>query len=423
MNRLPGLILFALVLASAPSPAAAESDDALRAEFQEIVDGLNDNTFREFHDAINDREFATRVAGTRVIENEAREALTENLTEAVESLFIDSFPPARSLSQQGEIIGTIIAFEGGADQARAIVRYEGKEFRFTYHSYDLVGGRGGRVKIVDWFDHYAGSWFSELIGNELVRTMPSQRAVAAVLEMGAPSEAQLFQVGELLKTVRDNNWGRYFQIHEGLEEALRQEPFVVQQHYRLCNDIAATFNYQADSARQEQSSEEDEKNARGLLQAARQADRRLDEAVQALASNFPGDGRFSLGLANYYIMRGRYAEAIGEFERFQEALGMKDGATESMKATAAMALGDFERAQALAVSATGVEPTLELAWWTLLRTRTAGEDYAGATEALTVLEDRFGHLLIPEKLRRDRFLKVLIDQQAYQDWRAQRDAA
>jgi hypothetical protein len=68
-----------------------------------------------------------------------------------------------------------------------------------------------------------------------------------------------------------------------------------------------------------------------------------------------------------------------------------------------------------------VEPDLELSWWTLLRTRTAAQNYAGATEALTQLEDRFGYLLIPQKLQRDRFLKTLIDQQEYKDWRASRD--
>ena len=49
------------------------------------------------------------------------------------------------------------------------------------------------------------------------------------------------------------------------------------------------------------------------------------------------------------------------------------------------------------------------------------KDYTAATEAMTQLEERFGHLLIPQKLRRDRFLKVLIDQQEYKDWREQRD--
>ena len=88
-----------------------------------------------------------------------------------------------------------------------------------------------------------------------------------------------------------------------------------------------------------------------------------------------------------------------------------------------MALGEFGQAQDFALGATRAEPDLELAWWTLLRTRTAAENYAEATEALTQLEDRFGHLLIPQTLRRDRFLKVLIEQQEYKDWRAARDQA
>ena len=163
--------------------------------------------------------------------------------------------------------------------------------------------------------------------------------------------------------------------------------------------------------------------AQGLAQAAARADARLDAAVDELVARFPGDARYSLSLAHHYVLRGRYADAIAEYGRFQDALGIKDGASESIKATAAMALGDFVKAQEYALSATEFEPALELAWWTLLRTRTAGRDYAGATEALTALEERFGHLLIPQTLRRDRFLRVLIEQQEYRDWRAQRDAA
>ena len=200
----------------------------------------------------------------------------------------------------------------------------------------------------------------------------------------------MFQVGELLKAVRDQNPRRYFQIYDGLEEAIRAEPFVVMLNF--------TYNrYLGDR-------------------------RRMDEAVKDVSAKMPGDARFSLSLAEYYIMRRRFAEAITEYERFQDALGMKDGAAESMKSAAAMGLGDFERAEAFALSAIEVEPTLELGWWALLRTRTAAGNFAGATEALTQLEDRFGYLLIPQKLRRDEYLKHLIDQQAYTDWRAARDA-
>ena len=122
------------------------------------------------------------------------------------------------------------------------------------------------------------------------------------------------------------------------------------------------------------------------------------------------------------MQRGRFEEAIEQFDVLEKNLGIEDGVIESLKATSAMALGDFERAMALASNATRDEPGLELGWWTLLRTRTAAEDYGGAVEALTVLEDRFGHLLIPQTLQRDRFLRVLIDQPAYQEWRAARDA-
>ena len=212
MNRLLALATIVLTLAVAPEPVAAQTDSEMRAGFQAIIDGLNDNTFRKFHDAIDDREFANRVAGTRVIAAEAREAFATSVSETIETSFAGAFPRPRNQSEVGEIIGTVIAFDESGGQARAIVRYESKGFRFSYHSYDLVSGRGGRVQIVDWFDYYQGSWFSEDLGNMLVRTMPGKESVASLLEMAGPSDAQLFQVGELLKAVRDQNRQRYFQI-------------------------------------------------------------------------------------------------------------------------------------------------------------------------------------------------------------------
>ena len=86
-----------------------------------------------------------------------------------------------------------------------LVRYESRGFRFSYHSYDLIRGRGGRVIISDWYDYYSGDWFSRDIGSALVTAMPNQASVADLLEIPNPSEAQLFQVGELLKAARDRN--------------------------------------------------------------------------------------------------------------------------------------------------------------------------------------------------------------------------
>ena len=391
MTRLLALIASALTLAATLAPASALAADDMREQFDEIVDALNDNTFSEFQGAINERALVNRIFGTRVIDPNVKEAFADDFESSLQEMFVSSFPRARNQAERGgEIIGTVIAFRFDGEQGRAIVRYEGSGYRFSYHSYDLTRTRSGKLVIVDWFDYYNASWFSEDVGNALVRTMPGQAAVRALMTMPNPSAGQLFQMGELLKAVRDQNPQRYFQIYDGLEEVLQLEPYFVALNFHYCRTLGDAG--------------------------------RMNQAVERLVAAFPGDPLYSLSLAEFYIGRGLFEEAIAELDRFEEALGMKDGVSESFKATSAMALGDFERAEGFAVTATEVEPELELSWWTLLRARTAAADYAGATVALTALEDRFGHLLIPQKLRRDRFLKALIDQQEYKDWRAGRDA-
>ena len=387
-------VIAALFFLAALSPAVAEAQSGsgdLRGQFGAIIDDLNANSFKSFQDAIDDQEFLGRIFGTRVIDEDARRAMAADFAANIQSSYIDAFPRARTESDAaGEITGTIVSFEESAGQANALVRFEARGFRYSYHAYSLARGSGGRVRIVDWFDYYLGSWFSEHMGNELVTLMPSRRAVASVLALPAPTDGQLFQVGELLKSARDRNPKRYFDIIDNMDEALREEPFIVVMNFEWCRLVGDP----------------------GRLQAA----------AGDLARLFPGDSRYSLGLAEYYVQRGRFEEAIEQFDVLEKTLGIEDGVIESLKATSAMALGDFERAMALASNATRDEPGLELGWWTLLRTRTAAEDYEGALEPLTALEERFGHLLIPEKLRRDRFLRVLIDQPAYQEWRATRDA-
>ena len=392
MNRILALAAATLMFVAMPVTALAQGDDSLEAQFQAIIDDLNANSFRKFHDAIDEDVYAGRILGTRVIDPDARRALLDNFREMIETWYASTFPAPRTQEEVGSaIIGTVVSFEDDGSQARAIVRFEGAGFRFSYHLYDVAPGRGGRIQIVDWFDYYQSEWFSVVAGNSLVRMMPGPRAIASLLENPGPTEGQLFQVGELFKAVRDGNPRRYAQIYDGLEDVLKNEPVIVVQNFHYWRAFGDPG--------------------------------RLQGAAGNVVATFPGDPRHSLGLAEYYIQRGRFEDAIVELDRLEEGLGMKDGVLESLKATSAMALGDFERAQAFAASAAQVEPTLELSWWTLLRTRTAAENYSGALEALTQLEDRFGHLLIPQKLRRDRFLKVLIDQQEYKDWRAGRDQA
>ncbi len=370
----------------APQPGLAQSqDDALRKGFEAVIDGLNENSFKQFHEAVDQKAILNRVIGTYVISPDIRDQLGENPREWIESAFKSSFPPSKD-----EILGTVVAFEVYEGTARALVRWESSGYRFSYHIYELEIRGKDRFRIVDWIDYYKAGRFSELVGQSFVYTMPTPEATLQLLDDKNRSEGELFQMGEMFKAVRDTRHDRFFGIHDAMDESLRSEKIVA----KLNLEMAMSWN---DAGR-------------------------TGRAFQAVVATFPQDPLYSLQLVGFYIATRQFEKVIPELETLQAGLGVTDGATESLKVSAAMALGDFERAEALALNATKVEPDLELSWWSLLRARTAAQDWSGATEAMTELEDRFGHLLIPQKLRRDRFLRALIDQQEYKDWRTARDA-
>ena len=386
MTRLLTIITMALALMITPLVSAAQSNDERAQEnFQAVIDGLNDNSFRGFLDAIDKKALLGRVVGAYVIEPEVRDQLGDLFEEWVQEMFVASFPPSQS-----EIIGTVVAFEGYGDTGRALVRYESSGYRFAYHVYELTVASNGRIAIVDWTDYYQGGLFSREAAVSFVASLPTQQATRQLLQNKDVDEGKLFQMSELLKAVRDNSAPRFFSIYDAMEEPLKSERIAV----NLNLDMALTGNDRA----------------------------RLGRAVESVAASYPDDPLFSQRLIEFFIAMGQFDRAITELDTLQKGLGVVDGATESLKATAAMALGNMEQAEEYALGATQAEPGLELGWWSLLRVRTAAGDYAGATEAMTQLEDRFGHLLIPQTLRRDRFLKTLIGQQEYKDWRAGRDA-
>ncbi len=386
VKRLLAIAMVTLAMTTAPLLFAAQSNDELaRENLQAIIEDLNNDSFKSFHAAIDKKQLLGRVIGTYLIEKDIRDQLDELFSEWVQDMFIASFPPSES-----DIVGTLVAFEGYGDTARALVRYESSGYRFAYHVYEMTVGSKGRVGIVDWTDYYQGALFSREAAESFVAALPSQQATQQLLQNKDVDEGQLFQVSEMLKAVRDNSQPRFFSIYDAMEEPLKSERIVA----ALNLQMALSWNDRA----------------------------RLGRAVESVAAAYPNDPLFSQRLIEFFISMSQFDRAITELETLQKGLGVVDGATESLKATAAMALGDMQRAEEFALSATQAEPDLELSWWSLLRARTAAGDYAGATEALSQLEDRFGHLLIPQKLRRDRFLRVLIDQQEYKDWRAGRDA-
>lgn len=381
-----GNVLAALLVSGAllqPGAAAGQAD-ATRSHFEGVIQGLNDNSFERFNRTIDRKALTARIYSNRIIEPEVKKSFSSDFNGSIQQMYVSSFPKSKK-----DIIGKVIAYERQADSARAIVRFETSGYRYSFHVYDLAIDSRGRPAIVDWMDYYQGGRFSDEAGAALVMAMPSKPATRNMLKNKNLGEGELFQIGELFKAVRDNKGERFFQIYDGLDEVLTNEP------------VIARLNMQ-------------------LALAARDPERAA-AAVDTMLNAYPDDGTHSLKLIEYYIPTRQYDKAIATLTRLQNQLGVEEGAIESLKASAAMAMGDLDVAEKYALAAVAAEPSLEVAWWSLLRVRVRAEDYEGATEALTRLEDEFGHRLDANKLRKDRFLKVLAEQQAFQDWRASRD--
>ena len=380
------LRIAALLVASAtllPCAQAADEND-VRAQFEGIVQGLNENSFDRFHRATDKSDLSARIFAGRIIEPEVKKAFSADFNTSIEQMFTSSFPRSTT-----DIIAEVIDFRMEGDAGRAVVRFVGSGYRYSYHVYDLRVDSRGRPVIVDWIDYYQGGRFSDEAGAALVMAMPGKQATRAMLQNKNVGEGEIFQMGELFKAVRDNQPERFFQIYDALADELKAEPVTVRLNL-------------------------------GFSLLSKDASR-MDSSARMLLETYPDDALHSLKLLEFYIPTRQYQDAIDALNRLQQALGVREGAIDSVKASAALALGDLENAEQFALAATEAEPSLEVAWWSLLRVRTRAEDYEGATEALTRLEDEFGHILDARKLRKDRFLKVLAEQQAFVDWRATRN--
>lgn len=380
------LVVFTAFMGLPGAVSALEGVDVekLRAQFESIVQGLNDNSFDRFRRATATRELVERIFRNRLIEPDVKKAFTSDASASIEQMFTSSFPPTKK-----EILGTLVDFRFSGSEGRAVVRYAASGYRYAYHIYELRLDEKGRMVIVDWIDYYQANRFSAEAGDALVMARPSRPATRKMLENKSLGESELFQVSELFKAVRDNKAERFFQIYDDMDESLHAEITVMKLNLFLALAVRDAV--------------------------------RIENAAERLAAKRPDDPLFSLRLIEYYIPTRQYDKAIDALVRLQDEIGIKDGATESLKASAALAMGNIADAEEYALQATLNEPSLELSWWSLLRARTRAEDYGAATEALAHLEDDFGHNLDPQKLKKDPFLKVLADKQEYLDWRASRD--
>jgi tetratricopeptide (TPR) repeat protein len=359
--------------------AEIERQEIFRAGFQEIVEDLNRNSLERFALAIDQEDILERIFGLRLIDQKVQKGFGEEFEQNLPNILQSAFAPTA-----GNIRAAWLGFGSEGDVGKAIVRYDLPDFQFNYHEYELRLDDKGRVVIVDWVDFLDGEKFSDGVGVMLVSVNPGKPAVRKLLDFQGPTEQQMFQMAELLKASRDRQVDRYFEILDDVNEQLRSQRVTVMTSVHLTR---AT------------------RNRRKLRMALIDVDR-----------YFPEEPLFSLMMLDYYFPNRMYQEAMDALLRLQSRLRVRDSAMSARLSAAALVLGNNEDALAHAEAAVAMEPGLELGWWSALRARVAMERFAGAVEALDVLEKQFGYLLGADAFDKDPGMAPLLRSEEYEAW-------
>ena len=386
-------VLLAFLVATASPTRADTIEDAEKLELQQqelfqtgfglIVESLNLGTLELFASSINQSDFLDRIYGLRLIDPNVKKSFNDSMATQFESIVSSGFS-----ASQGEIKARLLGVESRGNRGRAVVRFDLPDFQFSYHEYELVLDKNGRIVIVDWIDYLQGTGFTDAMGTSLVIAAPSEAAVRKLIDFQVANTADLFQFRELLKAARDRRTDKYVELLEGLKPALQRQRTVVLQTVQLGKTI----------------------NNRRFVQAG----------LARMAEHFPEEPLYTLMLLDYYVPAKMFAEAIAALQRSYAKFGFDDAAMESRISALTLAMGNSTDANAFAERAILMEPRLELAWWSALRARVAEDKFAAAVEALQQLEEHHGHTLGADELRGDRSFAALLASDDFKTWAASR---
>ena len=365
--------------------SAAEDDAKARDQFQSILNAFNAQSFETLEPALDKTDLMNRVLAVRPVNSQVREIFSSQFQSIVDVGFRYSI---HTTDKKGK--GALVDFEFENGLGRAVVRFKLPRHEYAYLVFDLRHDRRGRLKIVDWFDTRIGQTLTTSINDLLIAMQPTKAETRSILSLPNPTELQLFQATEMLKAARDAQSARFFEIYDEFDEGLKKHPLVAK--------FAMRF-------------------------AARGKDpNRFVDALQIFVDAYAGNASFASVISDYYMQVQAYDRAFESLETFHRNFDVKEGALPARLSALALAIGKADEAEAYAVEATTDEPSLELAWWSLLRARAGAGDYAGALPALTNLEDNFGHRLDAAMLRRDPYkaFNGLAASEAFTEWRAGR---
>ena len=375
-----------VLIVLAPPLFAAEDDTKAFGQFQGFLEGMDQKSFEMMQDYLDQTDLTNRILSHQPVQPDVEQTFRSDFWNIIERGVASVLPPAGS-KVKGELIQ--FTFEDG--QGRAFVRFSHPNHDFQYHRFELRHDRRGRLKIIDWFDSNKGLTFSAIMGEDLLTAKPTNEATRRLLSIGTLTDLQLFQATEILKAIRDRQAPRFFEIYDEFDDQLKKVPWIAKNAVFMAHDL-------------------------------KDIDRFVG-TLEIFADVFANDPDMALLLSDYYLIVQDYERALTALQRFEQHFAVNEGALPAKLSAIALAAGKLEEAETFAVAATTNEPQVELGWWSLLRVRTAAQDYQGALEALTYLEDNFGHRLDARKLRRDKFraFTKLASSQEFKDWRASRD--
>lgn len=384
------LVFLLLALVTAPSLAQDYDADQLaeierrkqfQAGFEAIVDDLNQQSFVGFQRAIDPEDFLDRIFGLRLIDRRIQQSVSRDFEVSVlPQIVTGAFADFRKEPVKVKLLD----FRSSGPDGRAVVRLDLPNFQFNYWVFQLrYDDSRERVVIVDWIDYLYSQQFTESYGESMVGGMPSKAAVRKLAAQRL-TDSEIFQLSELLKAARDREADRFVQIWESMGDRVKREKVVVRLHAQLMR----------------------------LLRKRRN----LRVALVEISKHFPNEPLFSLPLLDYYFPSRQYGKATEALLRLESQLGVQDSAMKARLSAAALAANDVEAATAYAEEALRMQADLELGWWSRLRANATSGDTAAAIEALTKLEDEFGHTLNREAFGRDRLLNSLAATPEFQAW-------
>ncbi len=387
MRALPLLLLFCAPLLLAQTVDEREAEEALRQQaFRDnmaaVVADLNNNSYEKLLQAMDRDDFLETAFGLRLIDQRMKRDFRERMGEPEQFAgFIES--QYAEVAKDG-IKASLLAVESRGDRGRAVVRFDMSHFQSNYYEYDLRLTESGELQILDWTDFLWGHKITDSIGLAMVQAQPSASAARKLADTSNLSQAQVFQLMEILKSTRDRNFERYFQIVEQLDDNMKRQRIVLKTG----------------------------------LDATRTARKRREQrrVLEAIDKYYPNDVLFALPLLDYYFPDRQYEKAYAALVRVRDHLGIDDAVTNARLSSTQLVLQRADEALALAEQATQQEPGLELGWWALLRAQVAKQDYAAGLQSLQHLQSAFGHKLGPDDLAKDPSLRGFVRSADYQGW-------